>query len=625
MGRVGTRFSSNDRGAVLPIVALALTALMVMTAFSVDIGRQMTRRREAQGVADVVALDMARMLDGRTRSALESDPQWDQTRRDAAARNNFPESGVVAELGHWDPYAQTFTASGPMDIPDAVQVSTHDVVDFFFARVIGITQGSVSRSAVATQDVTPPPNCMTPPCPPTPGARALGVLGSVGAGFRYYDDPSVTAQYNVAAELRAQVMNSELYTALGFNGTAGASAPPVGLNLDVLSYQGLSSAFVRLGDLAAAAGFGSVDQLLAANLTAQQLLNAEVTALQASDDAADLAAGNKIGSFAAGASSTLTVRLGDFIKIAQGQGNRAVNARINALDLIAGTASIINGRNFFTTTINTSIPGVPTVPIRVAIIQKPQAKWNSEGLGPCSPPDYLEAGCGPRTAQVRIATSIPVTLDLTPYGVPVVQATTIPVVFEAASADSLFTAIHCAQPLSNSTTDFRVFTNGVAMHIGSVTDAALQSSNTLTVQAQPLLTGSVNLGLVSIDLTAGTSVSESKTFKNGAVYAGDVTSNAGILGGDETHTFTGNTRRNMVPQSWRYAGGLGNTSISTTMFNNLGITDPVLNAAVSSALNSSLANLDQLLMDPLLSSYGITLAGADGSIMRVDCNVHLVK
>jgi hypothetical protein len=233
---------------------------------------------------------------------------------------------------------------------------------------------------------------------------------------------------------------------------------------------------------------------------------------------------------------------------------------------------------------------------------------------------------GPNSAQVRVATSIPVTLDLTPFGVPLVQATTVPVVFEAASATSLFDSIRCSQPTANSTTDYRVFTNGIAMHIGSVTDAALQSTSTLSVQAAALLHGSITLApLLSINLDTATSVNESKTVKNDAVYSGDVTSNLGVLGGDETHTFTGNTLDNMDPQSWRYDGGVGNTSISTTMFNNLGISNSLLNTALSSALNSTLGNLDHLLLDPLLSAFGVTIAGADGSIFGVQCGVKLVK
>ena len=633
--RVGNRIQNDDRGAVLPIFALALTVLMVMTAFSVDLGRQMMHRRAAQGVADMVALDLARMLDGRTRSELESDPQWTLTRQQAATRNHWNASDVVATLGWWDPYGQVFTAAGPGDVPNAVQVDAAGSVDYFFARVIGMTSGAVDRNAVAVQDaIWTPPSNPPPNPPPNPqyelGPWATGVLGSVAAGFRYYNDPSVTAQYNASAQARAQILNVVLYVAFGINGQASTGPAPVGLNLDAVSYKGLANAFMTLGDLAAAAGFGSVDQFLGATITARQLLNAEVTALKSSSDAADIAAGNKIASFAAGASNTLTVRVGDLIKLGQGQQNRAANTEINALNLMAFSADIINGQNFFSTTVNTSLPGNPTIPMRVAIIEKPQIIRNQQGFGPCPASAYatgsdLPAGCGPRSAQVRVAFDIPTTLDLTPYGVPLVQATTIPVVFEAASADSLYTAIHCADPLADSTTDFDVSTHGVSMTIGSVTNAALQSTTSMTVQAQALLHGSVMLGLVSVDLDAATAVSESKTFTNGAVYSGDLYSNAAVLGSDETHTFVGDDVDNITPQSWRYGGGLGNTSISTTMFNNLGITDPVLNAAVSSALKTSLNNLDQILMDPALSTFGITLAGADGSINKVECNVHLVK
>jgi hypothetical protein len=160
-----------------------------------------------------------------------------------------------------------------------------------------------------------------------------------------------------------------------------------------------------------------------------------------------------------------------------------------------------------------------------------------------------------------------------------------------------------------------------------VTDASLQSTTTMSVQAAALLHGSVTLGfppvLVNLDVT--TAVSESKTFKNGAIYAGQSASNAGVLGADETHLFTGNLPTNILPTSWRYVGGVGNTNISQTMFNDLGITNPVLKTALTSALNAQLANLDTNLMDPVLSALGVSIAGADGSITNVDCIVHLVK
>lgn len=646
--RIRARAGKGDRGAVLPIMALSLVVLMVMTAFSVDIGRQILRRREAQAVADVVALDMARQVDGRTRSEIESDPQWDQTRRDAAARNDFPVDQVTAVLGDWNPYTQVFTPSALTDVPDSVQVNAFDDVPFYFARVIGIDKGSVARDAVATQ-LGPCVGecCVVLPCDdppdssfPRPGTQAEGELGSVFAGFQFYAEPSVNAEYNLAAELRARVLNSTIFTQFGMSGAAGTAAPPIGLNLDALSYKGIANGFVRLGDLAAVLGFGSVDALLDATLTARDFFDANVTALRNSSSAADVGAGNKLASFAGAASSSLTLQLRDFIYVAQGQGDRAANFRLNALNLITSAGQVIDGKNFFSTTISTSIPGVASVPIRVAIIQPPVKARNFEGSGPCTDADYealrqsntpLPLGCGPRTSQVRVAADIPIELDLTPYGIPLVQETTIPVVFEAAAAQSFFTTVRCSVPTSDSKTNFRVVTNGVAMTIGSVSDASLQSTTTMSVEASALLTGSVTIPAIpplpslSIDLDSATEVSVSKTFKNGAVYNGQSATNAGVLGADETHLFVGNTVDNMIPSSWRYAGGVGNTNIASTMFNALGISNDILNSAVASALTAQLGNLDELLMNPTLSSLGITLAGADGAIREVDCNVRLVQ
>jgi uncharacterized membrane protein len=463
-------------------------------------------------------------------------------------------------------------------------------------------------------------------CNQEPGSHAWGQLGSVFAGFQFYNEPGMTAQYNLAAELRAKVMNSELYTQFGMSAGGTVSGPPVGINLDALSYKGLANGSLLLGDLATAAGFGSVADLLNANLTARQLINAEITALNASGTVANATAATILGRFVSNTSNTLTARLGDFMSVAQGNGSSAASYAVNALGLLTSSAEVINGKSFFSTTISTNIPGAATLPVKVAIVEGPQQHDNVAGNGPCTEPLRLEAGCGPRTAQVRVSTSIPITLDLTPYGVPLVQATTIPIIIEAASAESFFSAINCAQPTTTSSTDLRVLSNGIAMHIGTVSDAVLQANATMSVQAQALLHGSVSLGFppIGLSLDTLTTVKTSKTFKNGAVLTGDVESNAGVLGGDETHPFVGDNYTNILPTSWRYNGGVGSTNVSNTVFSSLGISNVVLNTAMTSALQSQLANLDTLFVDPMLSSLGVAIAGADGSIMRVACSVRLV-
>ncbi|MEY2447995.1 MAG: hypothetical protein QOH79_1471, partial [Acidimicrobiaceae bacterium] len=263
--------ADGDRGAVIPIVALSLITLMVMTAFSIDIGRQILRRREAQAVADVIALDMSRLIDGRNVQSIEGDIKWSTTKSQSATRNNWSDSDVEAVTGHWDAASGAFTRLSGTAVPDAVQVTARDIVDFYFGTVIGASHGNVSRSSVAL-----------------PSGKTFGGLGSVFAGFQYYRD-GISAQYDLQAELRTKVLNATFSQQFGFS----SSLPPIGIGLDAVGYKGISNGNVRLGDMAAAAGFGSVDEMLNADMTAKDLLNAEATALQNSGNSSDVAAGNE--------------------------------------------------------------------------------------------------------------------------------------------------------------------------------------------------------------------------------------------------------------------------------------------------------------------------------------------
>src|SRR5438067_10148456 len=86
------RHASEDaeRGAVIPIVALSLVFLMTMTAFTIDLGRIMLSNRDLQKVSDLVALDLARQLGGRTVDQINADPTFAQQMLTSADRNGFP-------------------------------------------------------------------------------------------------------------------------------------------------------------------------------------------------------------------------------------------------------------------------------------------------------------------------------------------------------------------------------------------------------------------------------------------------------------------------------------------------------------------------------------------------------
>ena len=60
----------------------------------IQLGRMMLRRRDMQSVADVVSLDLARRVDGRTVDQIESDPAWVAQQHLSAERNDFPITGT---------------------------------------------------------------------------------------------------------------------------------------------------------------------------------------------------------------------------------------------------------------------------------------------------------------------------------------------------------------------------------------------------------------------------------------------------------------------------------------------------------------------------------------------------
>jgi Flp pilus assembly protein TadG len=66
----------DENGAVALTVALVVTLLLAVASFALDLGLARVGVRDMQAVADVVALDMARQIDGRTVSAIEADTKW---------------------------------------------------------------------------------------------------------------------------------------------------------------------------------------------------------------------------------------------------------------------------------------------------------------------------------------------------------------------------------------------------------------------------------------------------------------------------------------------------------------------------------------------------------------------
>ncbi len=147
----------DDRGSVMVVVALAMTALLSMVALAVDLGMLFTARGEAQRVADAAALAGAG-------SFLQD---WDTPDAEDAARDEAIAYGAL----------NTVRAEGVVILPEDVTVdmATHRVtvvvrrtadrgsaIATWFARVFGVDEVDVGARATAEAAPAGAAMCLKP-------------------------------------------------------------------------------------------------------------------------------------------------------------------------------------------------------------------------------------------------------------------------------------------------------------------------------------------------------------------------------------------------------------------------------------------------------------------------------
>lgn len=291
--------SRNERGAMAVVIALITCFVLVpMGALAVDIGVQRVARRDAQAAADIVALDLSRQLDGRTYAVLN--PLLQGLADKSLARNNVSGMTVTAVLGNVNtasydpsnPYAY-FTAI-TTGVPGAVEVTVKQSVGFS----LNPGSGSVSRSAIGTSQ-----------------SSACYDMGSYAAAISSGD--------------------STLLSPL--NGL-------LGLNLDLISYQGLAGANVTLADLAASTNIGSVDQLFSGNVTLDQFTAAAIAVLNNQNSPSNAVAISALQTIRItnGLDLSKKINIANMLSV-QKTDNAALASNINVLDLIAGAIQVANG------------------------------------------------------------------------------------------------------------------------------------------------------------------------------------------------------------------------------------------------------------------------------------------
>jgi uncharacterized membrane protein len=293
----------DEQGAVALFVAILATVILAMAMIVVDIGMQRVLRRDMQALADVVALDLARELDGRDRSVLAPvvDPGSPSSALSLSLARNDGTIGAAPEVtatlgglvdGLFDP---------TVDPPTAVQVVATSSVDYAIAP----GDGAATRSAIGAASTS-----------------ACFSVGSYAARFRSGDAVLLgTLVHPMNALLRPRA------------------------DLDVLSYEGLASSWVSLNELVAGGSLGTVDQLLTGQVTAGELVAATITALQRQTPANSVAVTALRQVLRGRAELDVAISLRDVLSISPSD-TAAADVQLNALDLVTGALLVADGEHF---------------------------------------------------------------------------------------------------------------------------------------------------------------------------------------------------------------------------------------------------------------------------------------
>jgi uncharacterized membrane protein len=552
--RVAIGRGDSERGAVLLVVSIAMVVMIGATALAVDIGQLTNNNRTLQATADVIALDVARAVNGENAAALSGAAGPVTVAVQASAtRNNVPFSALTVDLGTASGSTFTVIATPVLDgaiqtvtstvVPTAVRVTASATTDFAFAP--GGT--TTNRKAVASQTA----------------------IAGISVG-------SFLARVDTSTGLLNSVLG-------GF----------IGGNLTLVGYTGIAAGTVNLGQLRAQLGFGTVDQLLDANITYRNFLNATADALNAKGDPTSLNARAGVITLATAADPTLDLKLGDLIKVANGDGNSAADADLNVLQLAQMAAQVANGSDTLSVTLSTSsLGGLGSLlnaggnSLLLKVIEPPQI-----AIGPAATDGSGNWVTSVHTAQVRLY------IHLRPLGTVLGGLLALPIYIEAASADASLRGITCATPRDNSTVTVHTDAQAVRARVGNLTDINA---------AVPVVGDATILNVLGLVRVTGRA-------------------DVALAGSASDLAFHG-------PFDWNNTQTVGSTSLG---LGNLIMTQPLhldlhalglglgLGGVLSSALNllnPILAALDNGLVDPLLSGLGISLGGGDVTNFSLDCD-----
>jgi uncharacterized membrane protein len=516
--RVNFRQPDGERGAFLVLAAIATVLVVGAASLGVDLSKAVATKRKLQTVADLAALDAVQSL------ASPAKPYTAQQLAKASLVNNgydavdaTPCNSYCVDVGMYpDPATGAFTVTADATKQNAVRVTLHST------RAWAIAPGSKTYTATGI-------------------AKVQSDAGIAIGSFL----------------LRADTSQSVLDSVLG--GMLGSA-----VSLDAVSYKGIASTQITLAELRSGlhVSAGTTDAFLNTSFKLGDVLTATASALTAEGNptaAATLVDGHG-GGLAATANSSLMVKLGDMITVAQGD-SAALSAKINAFQLVQGSIQLANKNHFLTVSLPLlGVPGLATVSADITVIEAPQI-----AIGPAK---QVSGAWVTKAKTAQINTTLHVNL---------LSLANVAVSLQAANGSAELRGISCATPPTVSHQN----------PVHTVTSA-------LTAALSTTLLG---IGLVNTN----TSVAPATQDVDFSGFPADMS--PGLAG----------QRFDWTNMKTVGAGAAGSTISANLEAGGL------LGATINIAL-APVFNLLDVLLDPLLGSLGITVGGADVWAWDLSCN-----
>jgi len=581
-----------DRGAVIPLVALALPVLILMTSFAVDLGRQRALRRDLQAAADVIALDLTRILPVPAASTPPSNAETLTALNASLTRNGLPTvtgyadetvHGVKVEWGTWTPPTGTdqcprtivtappscFTAGTPPY--DAVRVTLHDEIDYVFQP----GTGGATRSAIA----------------------ALG------------DEP--TAEFILGSTLVNITPPSSWII--------GRILQTIIPGADLVGYGGLANARVTLGDLATALGIGSPEELLTTTVTYEQLVVATADALQASGgDAAAIAVLDQLVALGI---QDVQVGLADVLGLGTVGSDAGFDGWISVPHLLLAGVGIADGTHTITipdTVLN--VAGLASVTLDLTAIEPPVRVGTADGAS---------------GATDQVALGLTIELDVNGdknqrlCDLPSNERTIL-----GALLGGLFQLVNCLlAPLTQALLDVQLDgTIDLDMVLSEVTgtqriDCAAPAvsvdydSDPIEITATPAVTVGVTFDGRPLTLLG---VSAPASAINAAGPSGTTTFSATDAG--PRHVAFNPTSTRVGAPNLGLANLLAVNGLQVTVVNqDLPVLGGIARNLVAPTVNSILTEVDQLIITEISRLLGLNLGGADITPQWMECEENTVS